>query len=227
MSRVFISYKRANRDLVLPIRERIEQALGESCWIDLDGIESDAQFVSVIMRAIKETEVVLFMYSEMHTHLANIGQDWTIRELNFAQSKQKRIVFVNLDQTPLSDWFEFMFPQQQQVDATSPEAIDRLIDDLKRWLHVMDTKSEAHAAPASPEPIPAPASAPKPKPEPNPAPKPASQPEPKSAPAPKPAPAPESKLEPEPARPRFCRKCGTPLAPGAMFCKKCGTKINL
>jgi hypothetical protein len=212
MSRVFISYKRANRDLVLPIRERIEQALGESCWIDLDGIESDAQFVSVIMRAIKETEVVLFMYSEMHTHLANIGQDWTIRELNFAQSKQKRIVFVNLDRTPLTDWFEFMFPQKQQVDATSPEAIDRLIDDLKRWLNNPNVKPEAPAAPASPAPesISAPV-APKPKPAPKPASKPTPEPEPR----------------PEPVRPRFCRKCGTPLTSGAMFCKKCGTKINL
>jgi len=225
MSRVFISYKRANRNMVLPIRERIEQAIGEPCWIDLDGIESDAQFVSVIMRAIKETEVVLFMYSEMHAHLTNIGQDWTVRELNFAQSKQKRIVFINLDGTPLTDWFEFMFPQQQQVDATSPEAIDRLIDDLKRWLHIPDTKPEAPAAPAAPAPEPIPAPAPKPKPAPRPASKPTPKQESKPAPAPAPAPVPEP--APEPVRPRFCRKCGTPLAPGAMFCKKCGTKINL
>lgn len=27
------------------------------------------------------------------------------------------------------------------------------------------------------------------------------------------------------ARPRFCRKCGNPLRPGAVFCNKCGTKI--
>ena len=46
MSRIFISYKRADKDLVFPIKDKIEAATGEKCWIDLDGIESDAQFAN-------------------------------------------------------------------------------------------------------------------------------------------------------------------------------------
>ena len=42
MHRIFISYKRADKDKVLMIKDQIESALGEKCWIDLDGIESDA-----------------------------------------------------------------------------------------------------------------------------------------------------------------------------------------
>ena len=49
MSRIFISYKRADKDKVFELKEKIEAATGEKCWIDLDGIESDAQFVNIIM----------------------------------------------------------------------------------------------------------------------------------------------------------------------------------
>lgn len=43
MSRIFISYKRVDKEKVFKIKEQIESALGEKCWIDVDGIESDAQ----------------------------------------------------------------------------------------------------------------------------------------------------------------------------------------
>ena len=57
MSRIFISYKRVDKDKVFKIKDHIESALGEKCWIDLDGIESDAQFANVIINAINECEV--------------------------------------------------------------------------------------------------------------------------------------------------------------------------
>lgn len=49
MARVFISYKRADKENVFPLKDKIETAIGEPCWIDMDGIESDAQFAEVIM----------------------------------------------------------------------------------------------------------------------------------------------------------------------------------
>lgn len=134
MNRIFISYKRADKDIVFPIKDKIEAAIGEKCWIDLAGIESDAQFVEVIMRAIDAAEVVLFMYSKSHTFITNFKTDWTVREINYAQEEGKSIVFVNIDGTPLSKWFKFMFPQQQQVDATSSWALTKLIEEIKSKL---------------------------------------------------------------------------------------------
>lgn len=58
MARIFISYKRKDKDKVFKIKEHIESALGEKCWIDLDGIESDAQFKNVIINAINDCEVL-------------------------------------------------------------------------------------------------------------------------------------------------------------------------
>lgn len=148
MARIFISYKRVDKDKVFRIKGQIESAIGEKCWIDLDGIESDAQFKNVIIKAINECEIVLFMYSKAHSKIVDFEKDWTVRELNFAQKKNKRIVFVNLDGSPLTDTFEFDYGTKQQIDALSQQAILRLISDLKKWLgklHVQyDVKPKIH-----------------------------------------------------------------------------------
>lgn len=136
MSRIFISYKRVDKDKVFKIKEQIESALGEKCWIDIDGIESDAQFKNVIIKAINECEIVLFMFSKAHTKIVDLEKDWTIRELNFASSKNKRIVFVNLDGSPLTDEFVFDYGTKQQVVGQSSDSIQRLILDLSKWLKV-------------------------------------------------------------------------------------------
>lgn len=134
MSRIFISYKRADKNIVFPIKDKIEAATGEKCWIDLDGIESDAQFVNVIMQAIEETDLFLFMYSQKHAAIKNYEKDWTIREIMYAQDLGKRIVFINLDNAPLSKWFKFMFGLKQQVDARSNSEFEGLLVDMRKWL---------------------------------------------------------------------------------------------
>lgn len=141
-NRVFISYKRKDKEPVFNIKEKIENSLGEICWIDLDGIESDAQFVSVIIKAIKECEIFLFMYSNTHTSITDFDKDWTVRELQYAEKQNKKIVFVNLDRSKLSDYFDFMYGQKQQVDAESEEALERLFADLKNWLGIASYESK-------------------------------------------------------------------------------------
>lgn len=134
MSRIFISYKRVDRDKVFKIKDQIECCVNEKCWIDIDGIESDAQFKNVIIKALNECEIVLFMYSKAHAEIIDFEKDWTVRELNFAASKNKRIVFVNIDGSPLTDEFSFDYGTKQQVDGRSQEKIGRLIRDLNKWL---------------------------------------------------------------------------------------------
>lgn len=146
MARIFISYKRIDKEKVLPIADRIRNDLEEPCWMDIDEIESDAQFASVIMNAIDEASVFLFMYSKAHTLIDNYSTDWTIRELNYAQVKNKRIVFVTIDGTQLSNWFVFMFPQKQQVNAQSESDLKKLLRDISQWLKNTNPETKnAHA----------------------------------------------------------------------------------
>ena len=131
---IFISYKREDCDVVFHIREIIEQNTGIKCWIDLEGIESDAQFAKVIINAINQAKVFLFMYSHSHAEIEDYGNDWTIKEITFAQQKKIRIVFINLDNSPLTDWFLLEFGQKQQVKANSSKAMERLYRDIESWL---------------------------------------------------------------------------------------------
>ena len=134
MARIFISYKRVDKDKVIKIKDQIEVALGEKCWIDIDGIESDAQFANVIINAINNSEVFLFMYSKSHNKIVDYENDWTIRELNFAQEKKKRIVFINIDGSQLSDWTKLFFGTKQQVNGRDAVELDKLFNDLANWL---------------------------------------------------------------------------------------------
>lgn len=143
MARIFISYKRADKEKVFTIKEEIESALGERCWIDIDGIESDAQFKNVIISAINDCEIVLFMYSKTHSKIVDFEKDWTVRELNFASKKNKRIVFINLDGSALTDAFEFDYGTKQQLDARNQNNIKRLITDLRSWLRIDDSVLKA------------------------------------------------------------------------------------
>ena len=132
--RIFISYKRVDKDRVFAIKDGIEQATRAKCWIDLDGIESNAQFVTKIVGAIDECDVFIFMRSKEHNKITNHDTDWTIREVNYALEEHKNIVIINLDNTPMPKWFKFMFPNKQEIDATDPDKLNRLNDDLCRWL---------------------------------------------------------------------------------------------
>lgn len=138
MSRIFISYKRVDKEKVFKIKDQIESALGEKCWIDLDGIESDAVFANKIIGAINSCEVFLFMYSKAHSLIDDFNKDWTVREINFASKKGKRIVFINIDGALLTDPFEFTYGIKQQIDGRNNESIERLIRDLKKWLEIAD-----------------------------------------------------------------------------------------
>ena len=112
------------------------------CWVDLDGIESDAQFVNVIIKAIDEADIFLFMYSKKHAEITDFENDWTIREINYAQSQGKRIIFLNIDKIPLSKWFTMMFGLKQQVDVTSVSAMNKLYGDLNKWLSDEDVNGD-------------------------------------------------------------------------------------
>ena len=137
--RIFISYKRVDKERVFAIKDGIEQATGEKCWIDLDGIESDAQFVAKIMTAIDQCDVFLFMRSNAHNKIVDLTRDWTYREVNYALKKEKSIVFINLDNSQSPDWVSFMFPHQQEIDATNPDKLARLNKDLCEWLGIGPT----------------------------------------------------------------------------------------
>ena len=169
MERIFISYKRKDMEKVFSIVKRIEAELGIKCWVDLDGIESSEQFVTKICKAIDQAEVVLFMHSAAHQNI-DFDNDWTVRELNYAEQKKKCVVFVKLDNTPLDNVFLMNYGSRNNIDSQQPVQMQKLTSDLRRWLK-LPVKLEPVIAPkpapkSEPKPAPAPIITPKPAPKP-------------------------------------------------------------
>lgn len=127
--KIFISYSRKDKKTVFDLKNEIEKQLGlGSCWIDLNGIESDRQFVDVIIDAIDSTDVFLFMYSTNSE-----GSEWTRKEVEYAYNEKKRIVFVLIDNTPLSKYYRFMFRGHDIINLSDKDEKSKLLRDLSAW----------------------------------------------------------------------------------------------
>ncbi len=86
MAKIFISYARKDKDEVYPVLEFLEKN-GYECWIDKYGIESGDQFKKVIITAINQCEVFLYMLSGN-----SVNSEWVEKEYSYAKRKSKRII---------------------------------------------------------------------------------------------------------------------------------------
>jgi len=128
---VFISYSRKNFQEVYKIRSIIETTVGKDCcWMDLKNIESGAlRFTQDIVNGINRCKVFLFM-------LSNESQisEFAMRELNYAYSKQRKVVIVNIDNCALADEFLFMYGLTNIIYWSNKEQNENLMRDLKLWV---------------------------------------------------------------------------------------------
>ena len=129
--KVFVSYSRADTKEVLPLVDRLEEETGVHFWIDREGIESAAQFEEVIISAIDQAQVVLFMLSDNSQH-----SQWTKDEITYAKNTGKRVVPIVLHGGELQGWFLFKFGRINYIDATQDDQLQRLAADIREWLHV-------------------------------------------------------------------------------------------
>ena len=129
-ARIFISYKRKNKKKVFSIVNKIESQLGVKCWIDLDGIESSAQFRNKICNAIDNSDIVLFMHSSVHLSI-DFQKDWTIKELAYAEEKGKKVILIKLDDAPLDKDFLMEYGTKNNIDSRDETQFQKLLRDLK------------------------------------------------------------------------------------------------
>ena len=148
--RIFISYKRLDKDTVIPLAKEIESRLRVKCWIDLSGIESSEQFEHKICKALDAAELVLFMYSKHHLNI-DPEQDWTLKELGYARHEHKRVLLVNLDRTELYGSFLLNFNTTNNIDLLDPEQKEKMFSDLRRWLKLEEPKTASANVGDTPE----------------------------------------------------------------------------
>lgn len=111
---IFISYSRHDTNVVNEIVAMLEQE-GYSVWIDRDGIESGEDFKRVILKAIKESEVILFFSSE-HSNVS----DWTAKEIGVAVKYRKHTIPIKLDDSNFNEAVEFDLINLDYIDYSKP-----------------------------------------------------------------------------------------------------------
>lgn len=141
--KIFISYSRKDKKKVFAIKDEIEQHIGKgSCWIDLTGIESDEQFIDVIISAIDNTEIFVFMYS-----VNSAQSEWSRKELMYASKHRKKVVFVNIDGSKLDNWFDFQFSEHNIINYSNSDQRNLMINNLRSWCCCSGDTSEQHIHP--------------------------------------------------------------------------------
>ena len=154
MPKIFISYKRQDRDTVYPIVDEIKQKTDIDCWIDIDGIESGDQFQNVIINAIDNAEIVIFMLSknfiapyvnEKTGEVVPKKQTFPEKEVMYALRHNKRLIPISIDGTTIFDcsWLEFNCSGLNYVDWNDSDQKNTLFSTLSKWSKTGTYDSEA------------------------------------------------------------------------------------
>lgn len=136
---IFISYCRADRTIVNPIVDEINSLLGFECWMDQTDIESGTQFIDKIMKAIDESQIVLFMLSDN-----SVNSVWAQKEVLYAKKQGKKIIPIIIQGNGLRGWCEFIFVNVDYVVFSIEEHKNKLIKNLLKWLGLSDMEKTLH-----------------------------------------------------------------------------------
>ena len=134
---VFISYSRRDYEKdghpipgnVISQIDKLFRDNGISHWIDLEGVYSGAEFMPIIVKAISESIMMVFVSSE-----ASNQSRWTPGEVVEALKKDKTIVPFRIDDTEYNDRFRLALNSLNFIDYfKNPEAaLSDLLRDVKR-----------------------------------------------------------------------------------------------
>ena len=125
---IFVSYSRADIDIVRKLVDDIHTKSNARCWVDWNGIESGDQFVDVIINAIDKVDTVLFILSDN-----SMSSEFARREIDYARNTGKKIVPVVVDGGKLRGWFLFFFGSVDYIDIKVPMQYDKLLRNIGDW----------------------------------------------------------------------------------------------
>ena len=106
---VFVSYSHADEGAVFP-EIRWLQGQGIKVWYDTTGIGPGSEWNDEIAKAIKHADRFLYFITP-----SSIASEHCRRELNFAQSENRKIVVAYLEETELSDGLRLSLDNRQAI----------------------------------------------------------------------------------------------------------------
>jgi hypothetical protein len=122
---VFVSYARANQQLVLPVIEAAKET-GRRFWVDQDGgIGAGENWAAEIVRAIRGATGVVVMCSK-----AAFESDHVKREIYLADRYKKRLLPVFVEAAEPPEDFEYFFAGVQHLnlfETPEPERVQAFV----------------------------------------------------------------------------------------------------
>ena len=131
--RIFISYKRVDKERVFAIRDGIEQATGEECCtaIALEDLEDCENLSSTL----DNCKVFVLIYSQNYESIDMTERYWVINTIDFfAKCSDKHIVLITLDSLVLPEWLENVLPRQQVTDLSNEKSVQVMYKTLRERL---------------------------------------------------------------------------------------------
>lgn len=125
MAQIFISYARKDKDEVYPIVDELKRN-GFECWIDKEGIESGSVFKKVIISAINECSVFVYMFSKNA-----FDSEWVNKEYDQAKAIGKHIIPIMLKGTSKNEDIMFDFRRVDYIDTDIDGWKEKLLRNLK------------------------------------------------------------------------------------------------
>lgn len=152
MSKIFISYKRQDKDKVFHIVDEIRWMTGVDCWIDIEGIESGDQFQNVIIEAIDNADIVIFMLSKNFVApykdkksgvIDPKKQTFPEKEVMYALRHDKRLVPISIDGTTVYDckWLEFNCCGLDCITWNDDDQRNKFYQNISTWFQSSNQKS--------------------------------------------------------------------------------------
>lgn len=118
----FFCYSRQDAAIVRRVQYFLQNA-GYSCWIDMDDIAGGMQYEEVIIDAIVDSKCFILFHSENSSK-----SEWAKDELLFAIKKQKKILPILIDQTPMTGIFSFNLASYEKFDLTKCNSMTQIAE---------------------------------------------------------------------------------------------------
>jgi TolB-like protein len=153
MSDVFVSYASPDGALANAIVAALERR-GINCWIAPRDVTPGMLYADVIIRAINEAQVLVLVLSRNSVSSPHVG-----KEVERASAKQRPVIAVRTDETPLTPSLEYFLSESQWIDAAADgmevaaaklvEAVRRLKESPQGFRSTVSAATATAQAPAA------------------------------------------------------------------------------
>lgn len=137
------AYKKVKPDNVLSKIKAAFTEAGISYWFDEEGVYSGDEFAPVLAKAIKNSEIVLYVSS-----VNSNSSEWTRSEIAVAHSYKKKIIPFKIDDSIYDDSVIIYLATLDYIDyrANPDKAIQDLLEGVKTYLEKRKKEIEKNEA---------------------------------------------------------------------------------